>query len=164
MTSTPTPARTGSSALGGALLTIAGALALAGFEVASWQAVAQDAPAAAGAAGPDLALACRVRGASSDPGLKSCSELGAAQRCHQEAEFRSQPSTEGTVLGIVNRSQDTVLLYWLDFTGRRRLYQTLAPGAHVEQSTFIGHNWVVTLANDRCIGIYNAAPMTIGFY
>ncbi len=45
-----TPARTSPGMLSGVLLTVMGALALAGFEVASWQAVAQDLPAGTAAA------------------------------------------------------------------------------------------------------------------
>ena len=109
-------------------------------------------------------MACAIGVATGTPGVHHCAELGAAQRCEHEAELASHPSREATGLTVVNRSDEPIKLYWLSFSGRRRLYRSLAPGNRVVQPTFIGHNWIVTNGAGECIGIFNAAPISIAFF
>lgn len=67
-------------------------------------------------------------------------------------------------MNFVNRSQETLKLFWLDFHGDAQLYHTMGPGGRATQSTFVGHTWLVTTQDGQCIGIYNAAPISIAFF
>jgi hypothetical protein len=109
-------------------------------------------------------MACAIGTAVGTPAVHHCAELGAAQRCEHEADLASHPSQEAAGLTIVNRSDEPIKLYWLTFSGRRRLYHSLAPGERVVQQTFIGHNWMITNNRGECIGIFNAAPISIAFF
>lgn len=65
---------------------------------------------------------------------------------------------------FVNRSDEPVKMYWLNFQGERILYQYLPRGGRHTQKTFIGHNWLVTTLADQCIGIFKGAPESIAFF
>ena len=66
---------------------------------------------------------------------------------------RTGPATEIT---FVNRSHGTALVYWMDFEGQRRSYAKLQPGGRHTQSTYAGHVWVVTDADDRVLTSFEA--------
>ena len=106
-------------------------------------------------------IACAV-GADdkSVPRVRSCADLEAAQGCLHPGDFVSRPSQ----LTVVNRSDTALRLYWVDFQGNWRLYHTVAPGSRIQQDTFIGHNWLIATSGDRCIGVFNAAPISIAFF
>ena len=112
----------------------------------------------------DYTMACAIRASVGVPEVRACAELGAAQRCRHESAFQSHPSQERTGMTIVNRSDQLLKLYWLNFSGARQLYRTVAPGDRVTQPTFTGHNWVVTTGDGICIGIFNASPIGIAFF
>jgi hypothetical protein len=123
-------------------------------------------PEAAPADGPaGYTIACAVEDRDkSVPGVRSCADLEAAQRCMHPGDFTSRPSQERTGIKVVNRSNMALRLYWLDFEGNWRLYHTVAPGSRVQQDTFIGHNWLVATIGDQCIGVFGAAPISIAFF
>jgi hypothetical protein len=126
-------------------------------------ALAQDTPTLSdGPAG--YTMACAIGTAAGTLAVRHCAELGAAQRCEHEAELASRPSQEATGLTIVNRSDEPIKIYWLTFSGLRRFYHSVAPGDRVVQQTFIGHNWMITNGRGECIGIFNAAPISIAFF
>jgi len=122
------------------------------------QAVAQEPPSA------DVTISCAIDHAASPPGVRECARLGAAQRCEHVTDFPSHPTQEPTGLTIVNRSAQTIRLYWLDGSAARALYGTLQPGRLLRQPSRIGANWMVTTLEGRCIGIFNAAPVAIAFF
>jgi hypothetical protein len=110
-------------------------------------------------------IACALEeGSKSVPGVRNCADLEAAQRCVHSGDFVSRPSQERTGIRFVNRSNTALRLYWLDFQGGLRLYHTVAPGARIQQDTFIGHNWLVATVGDQCIGVFSAAPISIAFF
>jgi membrane protein YdbS with pleckstrin-like domain len=108
-------------------------------------------------------VACAI-GDSGANGLKPCADLGQAQRCSHEADFPSQPTAEQARLTVVNRSRENVNFYWLNFTGARTLYAALPPGGQVSQASHIGAHWMLSTRDGRCIGIFDAATMTIGIF
>jgi membrane protein YdbS with pleckstrin-like domain len=110
-----------------------------------------------------LALVCAIH-QGSPAGMTACAELGEARRCQQESAYPSQPTQQQAVFTVVNRSRETVKFFWLDRSGARALYSSLAPGGHVEQQTRVGAHWLVSTEGGRCIGIFNAATMAIGIY
>jgi membrane protein YdbS with pleckstrin-like domain len=109
-------------------------------------------------------VACAIHGSNSASGLKPCAELGEARRCEHEADFSSQPTPEPALLTVMNRSDQNVMFYWLDRSGFRSLYASLPPGGHVQQPSHIGANWLVSTQDGECIGIFNAATMTVGVF
>jgi len=108
-------------------------------------------------------IACTARG-SGVHGVGPCVELREAQRCGHEADFPSQPTQEPAELTIVNRSGQNVNFYWLDRSGSRALYAALPPGGRVRQQSRIGAHWLVSAQDGHCIGIFDAATMTLGIF
>lgn len=91
--------------------------------------------------------------------------VAAAQERHP-AEVKGLRSTNGdlpTTITFVNRAGEPVKLYWLDYEGKRKLYETIPPGKQTVQPTFVTHPWLVTDAQDRPWGIYlpDAQPRTV---
>jgi len=126
---------------------------------------AQTSPARAAEEASDYTLACAIGGVvGGQAAVRPCAELGAAQRCRHESDFSSRASQERTGMTIVNRSGRVLKLFWLDFSGARKLYHTVEPGDQVTQQTFLGHNWLVATAEGECVGIFNASPAAIAFF
>jgi VHL beta domain/TIR domain len=71
-----------------------------------------------------------------------------------EASLKSLPSTAKAEVSFRNERGAPIHVYWITFDGTRRKYTDLAPGASGRLATFLGHPWVVTDADDRCLGIY----------
>ena len=60
--------------------------------------------------------------------------------------------------------RDDPKLYWLDPQGARALYSTIPPGGKVSQESHIGASWVITSRDGHCIGVFNAAPVSIAIF
>ena len=133
---------------------VASALTIAGVGVQAQSGVPVD-----GSAGYEVA--CSIH---SSPNFRACNELPSARLCESEAKFASGPSKDATSLTFVNRSDEPVKVYWLNYQGERKLYQYLPPGGRHTQQTFIGHNWLVTTLTEECIGIFKGAPQSIAFF
>ena len=78
--------------------------------------------------------------------------------CSLEPTLKSPDSALATSLRFINQAGQPRKLYRLDANGERQWVITLGEVADVEQPTFAGHAWVVTNAQDECIGIYLADP------
>jgi len=98
------------------------------------------------------------------PGMGSCTDLPTATACAREPDFASRSSTQATGMTFVNRSDRAIHVFWLDFHGNRVLYRTIPAGGRAVQQTFVGHNWVVTMSDGQCIGIFKAAPDSFAFF
>ncbi len=57
----------------------------------------------------------------------------------EEKGIKSVTGDVAATIEFVNASGKTVKVYWLDYDGRRKLYQTLAAGDSYEQQTFLTH-------------------------
>jgi hypothetical protein len=68
-----------------------------------------------------------------------------------------------TFIKFVNKSGKTIKVYWLDYDGDRKLYQTLENGESYEQQTFLTHPWLVTDEKDNAWYVYfpDAQPRTV---
>jgi len=113
---------------------------------------AQPAVVESGLAGYEVA--CTIEDSS---GSRIC-EQAPVRSCNADAEYASQPSQEPTDMTWVNRGDQPVKVYWLNFRGERVLYLSLPPGGRRTQRTFVGHNWLVTTATELCLGIFETAP------
>lgn len=124
--------------------------------------VAADSPHRPVGEGPaGYTVACAL---AEQPGIHSCADLPAAKACTHEPDFASRASSEATAMTFVNRSDQTLELYWLDFSGLRKFYLHLAPGARAKQNTFIGHYWLLATPDGVCIAIFKAAPESLAFF
>jgi von Hippel-Lindau disease tumor suppressor protein len=72
-------------------------------------------------------------------------------------QTKSISASVKTKIEFVNKTAGTVKVYWLDYTGKRVYYWTLAPGASYAQATFDTNPWVVLTSSGGCIG-YVIAP------
>jgi von Hippel-Lindau disease tumor supressor len=82
--------------------------------------------------------------------------VGAAGACNI-TQAKSLPSSVKTSIAFVNKTAGTVKVYWLDYTGKRVYYPTLAPGASYAQATFDSNAWVVVTSSGGWVG-YVIAP------
>jgi hypothetical protein len=72
--------------------------------------------------------------------------------------LKSVSTGPAATIQFANGTATPIEILWLDSTGTRRPYQSLAPGAGYSQSTFGGHYWVITDPNGLCLGIFQAQP------
>ena len=78
--------------------------------------------------------------------------------CKEERTLRSLGTTQSTSITVVNRGEQPVRLYWLDFDGKRMLYATLTKNQAITQLTYLTHPWIVTDLKDECHAIYMPTP------
>jgi hypothetical protein len=97
--------------------------------------------------------------------LTGCTAALADGKKHP-AEEKGLKSTSGDVeasVKFVNKSKQTVKVYWLDYDGERKLYQTLKEDESYDQMTYLTHPWLVTDENDNAWYVYfpDAQPRTV---
>lgn len=82
-----------------------------------------------------------------------------AENCETESATTSHASDQPVTIRFDNGRAEAVKLYWLDFSGQRVPYGTLAAGSALKQQTYLTHPWLVTTEDGRCLGIFHpAAP------
>ncbi len=73
--------------------------------------------------------------------------------------YPSRRTGEETSITFINRTSQTVSLFWMDTEGNRRSYGAIEPGQSREQHTFAGHVWVVTSPQGAVVGVFEATEM-----
>ena len=58
---------------------------------------------------------------------------------------------------FINRTKESVELYWVQGDGQRQKYGELKPGAEREQHTFGGHAWLATSKAGKPLAVFRAA-------
>ncbi len=53
-----------------------------------------------------------------------------------------------------NRSSDKLVLFWIDYNGKRQKYGTIKPRTKFTQSTFLTHPWALARGTNDCFGLY----------
>jgi hypothetical protein len=81
-------------------------------------------------------------------------QIGGDYPCGEEGTLSSQKSSIETSLTFRNTLSQPIQLFWLDYDGRRRPYQSVGPGEALVQPTFFTHPWVVADLSGRCLSIY----------
>jgi len=56
-------------------------------------------------------------------------------------ETRSLSGDVATELTFENRSQRTIVVYWIDYRGEEVFYRRLVPGQSYDQPTYVTHPW-----------------------
>jgi hypothetical protein len=74
--------------------------------------------------------------------------------CRDERGLRSVKGNVHTSMKFVNRTNQEVRSYWLDYNGRRVFYKAIPPNGNYTQPTFQTHPWVITDQRDKCLDIY----------
>ena len=74
--------------------------------------------------------------------------------CRDERNLRSVQGSVHTTMKFVNRTNQEVRSYWLDYNGRRVFYKAIPPNGNYTQPTFQTHPWVLTDQRDNCLDIY----------
>jgi hypothetical protein len=83
------------------------------------------------------------------------------------AEEKGIKSTNGEVetsIKFVNKSGRPVKVYWLDYEGQRKLYETVKDGdAHTIDKTYLTHPWLITDEDDNAWYVYfpDSQPRTV---
>ena len=72
----------------------------------------------------------------------------------RERGLRSVSGGPETSIEFVNLRSRSVVVYWLDYQGRRRQYAVLQPSASYRQHTYVGHPWVVTDRRGRALACF----------
>jgi len=84
------------------------------------------------------------------------------QNCSKEPSLRSLHSQAPTFLRFINETQQIVVVYWLNFEGKREPSEaqkvTLNPGQSEGRSTYLTHPFLVADAAGKCLGIYLPTP------
>jgi VHL beta domain len=76
-----------------------------------------------------------------------------ASHCADEGKVVSPASSQAATITFSNQTTQTLKIYWLDYTGARKPYGEVAPGATTTQATFVGHYWMLADATDQCARI-----------
>ena len=66
---------------------------------------------------------------------------------------------ETTRVRFVNRTESPIKLFWVMQPGQRRDYGEIAPGEEYDQHTYENHVWLVTDAEEKPLGIYQATEV-----
>jgi len=84
------------------------------------------------------------------------------QNCSLEPSLRSLHSQAPTFLRFINATSELVVVYWLNFEGKRDASEnqkvTLNPGQSEGRPTYLTHPFLVTDASGKCLGIYLPTP------
>jgi len=73
-----------------------------------------------------------------------------------DSVHRSRRTGEETSVRFVNRMAGKVELFWIDRSGDRQHYETIAAGEQHEQHTYEGHVWLVVDADGRPVAAFEA--------
>jgi hypothetical protein len=97
--------------------------------------------------------------------LLAWSPSAQAQKKHP-AEEKGIKSTDGDVeatIKFVNKSGKTIKVFWIDYDGERKLYQTVNDGNAHEQMTFLTHPWLITDEDGNAWYVYypDGQPRTV---
>jgi hypothetical protein len=70
--------------------------------------------------------------------------------CSAEPTLKSKKADTSVSITFQNQSKDPISVYWLDYSGKRKLYQRLAGGASYTQQTFVTHPWMLVDESGQC--------------
>lgn len=78
----------------------------------------------------------------------------ATDSCNNESNLRSSSAGTSAIVLFSNNAQQSVKIYWLDFSGKRVFYKSLNSGESYRQPTYTGHPWLISDASDNCFQIF----------
>ena len=109
-------------------------------------------------AAKEQAVAAKEQAVAAKEQAVRWSETAGMISCVQEHALRSLGTVVPTSITFVNASTHTIRVYWLDWSGTRKAYPTIAPGQRLPLTTYISHYWVLADQDDKCFAIYQPEP------
>jgi hypothetical protein len=86
--------------------------------------------------------------------------------CETEDSQRSQQGVAQAELTVINLTDATFDLFWLDYDGARVFYQTIRPSSTQPQPTWVTHPWILADEDGTCYLLVEVTAvqqtMTIG--
>ena len=83
------------------------------------------------------------------PGIQGA--VVSTKSCELEYGAKSLEARAPAVVWFTNNRPSSIRLYWIDYSGNRKLYTTINSGQTHTQQTFLTHPWVVTDSDGKCI-------------
>ncbi len=83
--------------------------------------------------------------------------------CNDEKKLISLSGERPAKITFTNDTAAVRNIFWISYSGQRLLYQTLQPGQHYTQPTFITHTWVVTDNEGVCKAVIVAQQSDTDF-
>lgn len=77
-----------------------------------------------------------------------------AVSAHEEGTIRSLEGTVSTTIRFKNTRSTPVKLFWLDYEGKRKPYETIMPGCSAVQNTYVTHPFLLTDESGRGLVIF----------
>lgn len=74
--------------------------------------------------------------------------LGSVREVLDSGVIKSTAGQFETSIKFLNRMNEPVNIYWIDYEGNQKFYFTLGPQKQHEQPTYVSHPWVITTAED----------------
>lgn len=76
--------------------------------------------------------------------------------CDEVVGRSSVSSDERFRVNVVNRRDEVLDMYWIDFEGAEEPKGSVAPGEIWSQVTYATHPWVARDASGRCVAAYDS--------
>ena len=81
-------------------------------------------------------------------------ELAETRSCDEEGTIRPIEGVTRMSLTFANQTDGEVRVQWLDYSGNRVHYNTLAVAESYTQPTFLTHPWIALDADGNCLGLW----------
>jgi S1-C subfamily serine protease len=89
-----------------------------------------------------LALLAATRVANAQSAVNGCASVGS---------LRSIDGVRPLSVTFANESPEDIRIYWIDYTGQRKLYGDLRPKESLDENTYGTHPWLITDERDNCL-------------
>lgn len=91
------------------------------------------------------------------------SATGAAANFCGTTKGKSMVGKTSAQITFVNRTGETVSVYWLNYSGKRVFYKKLLNGKRYTQRTYLTHPWLVLDPRGRCVAFTIARSPSMTF-
>jgi hypothetical protein len=85
----------------------------------------------------------------------------------EQQGIKSTQSKVETTITFVNRSKQTIKVFWLDYEGKRQFKEAVKDGdSYTSQRTYLTHPWLITDKDENAWDIYfpDAQPRTVEIF
>jgi hypothetical protein len=97
-----------------------------------------------------LTVASAVTPASSE-GMR---HAAASASCASEGALKSMNSMHRADISFVNGTKYVRVVYWLDFSGKRVVYDILSAGKTTKERSYLTHPWLIANRAGACLSVY----------
>lgn len=88
--------------------------------------------------------------------LTMLSKESLSENLHQSEIYRikSISSDYKTTINFINKSNEEIKIFWIDFNGNRKFYKNLKPYEKYKEITYLTHVWLTTDKDNNAKEIY----------